>query len=221
MKMQVFPKTIVFVGLLALAGCTSKIAEPEKYSGFLQDYSGLAKTTSPSGKPELRWVSPKYDPKNYSNIVFKPVTYFPQPAPATQADAQMLESIRAYTDTQLKNALARHKTLASSPDAHSLIFRGAITHVETNKEGLQFYEVLPVGLLIAGAEVASGHRTMNTHLYFEGELIDAATQQPVMKVVRKTAGKTLSNESKPVTLETLKEAIDSMASDAAETRPAS
>lgn len=219
--MHTLPKLMAVAGIVMLSGCTSKIAEPEKYSGFLQDYSGLAEATSPSGKPELRWVSPQYDPKNYSNIVFTPVTYFPQPVPATQADAQMLESIRAYTDTQLKNALARHKTLASSPDAHSLIFRGAITHVESNKEGLQFYEVLPVGLLIAGAEVASGHRTMTTHLYFEGELIDAATQQPVMKVVRKSAGKTLSNESKPVTLETLKEAIDSMASDAADVPSAS
>lgn len=219
--MQVFPKTIVFVGLLSLAGCTSKIAEPEKYSGFLQDYSGLTEAASPSGKPELRWVSPRFDPKNYDSIVFTPVTYFPQPSATSQANAQMLETIRAYTESQLKAALAAHKTLAISPDAHSLIFRGAITHVETNKEGLQFYEVLPLGMLIAGAEVASGHRTMNTHLYFEGELIDATTQQPVMKVVRKTEGKTLSNESKPVTLETLKEAIDAMASDAADIRSAS
>lgn len=219
--MQALPKLIVVAGIFMLTGCASKIAEPEKYSGFLQDYSALTEATSLSGNSELRWVSPQYDPKNYDSIVFTPVSYFPQPAPTSQANAQMLETIRAYTETQLKAALAGHKMLASTPDAHSLIFRGAITHVETNKEGLQFYEVLPVGLLIAGAEAASGHRTMNTHLYFEAELIDATTQQPVMKVVRKAEGKTLSNESKPVTLEALKEAIDAMASDAADIRSVS
>ncbi|MBV6819319.1 DUF3313 domain-containing protein [Rahnella sp. PD12R] len=219
--MQILPKLMAVAGVVILSGCTSKIAEPEKYSGFLQDYSGLTEAASPSGRPELRWVSPQYDPKNYDSIVFTPVTYFPQPSATSEANAQMLETIRAYTETQLKAALAAHKTLATSPDAHCLIFRGAITHVDTNKEGLQFYEVLPVGLLIAGAEAASGHRTMNTHLYFEAELIDATTQQPVMKVVRKAEGKTLSNESKPVTLEALKEAIDAMASDAADIRSAS
>lgn len=50
------------------------------------------------------------------------------------------------------------------------------------KEGLQFYEVIPVALIVAGTQMATGHRTMDTHLYFEGELIDAATNKPVIKV---------------------------------------
>lgn len=214
--MKVIIKLIVLYGILIITGCASKIAESEKYSGFLQDYSQLTESTSASGKPELRWVSPRYDPKNYDSIIFTPVIYSPQPSYASRVDAQMQEVIRQYTENQLKTALAKHKTLASSQDKRSLIFRGAITHVETNKEGLQFYEVLPVGLLIAGAEVVSGHRTMNTHLYFEYEFIDAATQQSVMKVVQKTAGKTLSNESKPVTIEVFKDAIDDLASDVRE-----
>ncbi len=62
---------------------------------------------------------------------------------------------------------------SSSPTAgpRSLIFRGAITGVDTSKEGLQFYEVVPVALVVAGTQMATGHRTMDTRLYFEGELI--------------------------------------------------
>ena len=62
-------KVAALAGLLALAGCASKIASPEKYSGFLKDYSKLKETTSASGKPELRWISADYNPKNYDNVV--------------------------------------------------------------------------------------------------------------------------------------------------------
>jgi hypothetical protein len=43
-------------------------------------------------------------------------------------------------------------------------------------------------MVVAGT--ATGHRTMDTNLYFEGELIDAATNKPVLKVVRKGEVKT-------------------------------
>lgn len=46
---------------------------------------------------------------------------------------------------------------------------------------------------------------MDTHLYFEGELIDAATNKPVVKVVRQGEGKDLSNSSTPMAFETLKQ----------------
>ena len=54
MRTQTFFKVAVLTGLLALAGCSSKVAAPEQYSGFLKDYSGLKETTSATGKPTLR-----------------------------------------------------------------------------------------------------------------------------------------------------------------------
>ncbi len=56
--------------------------------------------------------------------------------------------------------------------------------------------------------------TMDTHLFFEGELIDAATNKPVIKVVRQGEGKDLNNESTPMAFETLKKVVDDMATDA-------
>ena len=89
----------------------------------------------------------------------------------------------------MKTAIGTRKPIVTTPGKHSLIFRGAITGVSSQKEGLQFYEVVPVALVVAGTQMATGHRTMDTHLFFEGELIDAATNKPVMKVVRKGEGK--------------------------------
>ncbi|ALR76660.1 DUF3313 domain-containing protein [[Enterobacter] lignolyticus] len=207
-------KVAALAGTLALTGCASKLAQPNQYSGFLKDYSNLKETTSASGKPELRWIDPHFDPKNYDNIVYNPIIYYPVPKPSTQIGQQVLDGIRNYTNQQLKQAISERRTLAAAAGPRSLIFRGAITGVNSSKEGLQFYEVIPVAMIVAGTQAATGHRTMDTNLYFEGELIDATTNKPVVKVVRKNEGQTLANETTPMTIDTLKQVIDDMAVDA-------
>ncbi|WP_342320582.1 DUF3313 domain-containing protein [Kosakonia sp. BYX6] len=201
-------------GLLALSGCTSKVTQPEKYSGFLKDYSGLQETQSATGKPVMRWVAPGFDPAKYDSIVYNPVTYYPVAKPTNQVNQQVLDGVLSYTNSKLKAAAASRKPLVTSPGQRSLIFRGAITGVDASKKGLQFYEVVPVAMVIAGTQMATGHRTMNTHLYFEGELIDAQTNAPVLKVVRQGEGKDLNNENAPVTVDALKQVVDDMATDA-------
>ena len=207
-------KVALLSGLLAMAGCASKVAAPDQFSGFLKDYSGLQQTTSATGKPTLRWVDPSYNPDNYDSIIWTPITYYPEPKPTTQIGKRTLDELRNYTNDKLKAAVAQRKQIVTTPGKHSLIFRGAITGVSSQKEGLQFYEVVPVALVVAGTQMATGHRTMDTHLFFEGELIDAATNKPVVKVVRKGEGKELATENTPLTFQTLKQVVDDMATDA-------
>jgi hypothetical protein len=219
MRTKALLSVAVITAMMALTGCASKIAAPEKYSGFLKDYSNLKETTSASGKPELRWIDPNYNPDNYDNVVYNPIVYYPVPKPNTQIGQKALDQIRNYTNTQMKKAIAERKPLATTVGPRSLIFRGAITGVDSSKEGLQFYEVVPVALVVAGTQLATGHRTMDTNLYFEGELIDAKTNKPVIKVVRKGEGKELANENTPMTVDTLKQVIDDMAIDAVKFDP--
>ena len=214
MRTHTLFKVAVLTGLLALSGCASKVTEPDKYSGFLKNYSDLKETKSATGQTVLRWVDQNYNESKYDNIVYNPVTYYPVPKPTTQVGQKVLDQLLTYTNTQLKSAISKRKPLVTTPGPRSLIFRGAITGVATSKEGLQFYEVIPVALLVAGTQMATGHRTMDTNLYFEGELIDAATNKPVVKVVRKGEGKDLNNESTPMAFETLKKVVDDMATDA-------
>lgn len=219
MRSNTYFKVVALAATLALSGCASKLAQPEQYSGFLKNYSDLKETTSASGKPELRWIDPNYNPANYDNVVFNPIVYYPVPKPTTQVGQNALEQIRNYTNVQLKKAISEKKPLATTAGPRSLIFRGAITGVDSSKEGLQFYEVVPVAMIVAGTQMATGHRTMDTSLYFEGELIDAKTNKPVIKVVRKGEGKSLSNENTPLTADTLKAVIDEMAIDAVKFDP--
>ena len=219
MRAQTLFKVAVLTGLLALSGCASKITQPDKYSGFLKDYSGLKETKSATGQPVLRWVDPNFNESKYDNIVYNPITYYPVPKPTTQVGQQVLDKLLSYTNTQMKTALAKRKPLVTTPGSRSLIFRGAITGVATSKDGLQFYEVIPVAMIVAGTQAATGHRTMDTNLYFEAEVIDAITNKPVIKVVRKGEGKTLANENTPLTVDTLKQVIDDMAVDAVKFDP--
>ncbi|WP_253376601.1 DUF3313 domain-containing protein [unidentified bacterial endosymbiont] len=214
MRTHTFVKVAVLSGLLALAGCASKVAAPDQFSGFLKDYSGLQETTSATGKPVLRWVDPSFNKSHYDNIVWNSITYYPVPKPSTQIGQRTLDELLNYTNTKMKTAIAQRMPIVTTPGPRSLIFRGAITGVSSKAEGLQFYEVVPVALLVAGTQMASGHRTMDTHLFFEGELIDANTGKPVVRVVRKGEGKELNNESTPLTFATLKQVVDDMATDA-------
>lgn len=161
----------------------------------------------------MRWVDPNFNPQNYDSIVYNTVEYYPAPKASTQIGQNVLDQIQAYTNQKIKPALASRKPIVEKAGPHSLIFRGAITGVSSEEEGLQFYEVIPVALVVAGTQMATGHRTMNTHLFFEGELIDATTKKPVIKVVRMEEGKSLPNKNSPLALENLKNVIDGLATD--------
>ncbi|VVY67978.1 Protein of uncharacterised function (DUF3313) [Escherichia coli] len=67
MRTTSFAKVAALCGLLALSGCASKITQPDKYSGFLNNYSDLKETTSATGKPVLRWVDPSFDQSKYDS----------------------------------------------------------------------------------------------------------------------------------------------------------
>lgn len=84
MRTHTLFKVAVLTGLLALSGCASKVTQPDKYSGFLKNYSDLQETTSATGKPVLRWVDPHFNDSNYGqyclqsdNILSRPQTNDP------------------------------------------------------------------------------------------------------------------------------------------------
>ncbi len=213
MRTQAFFKAAALVGVLALTGCASKTTTPEQFSGFLKDYSGLQEATTASGKTELRWISPDYKGTNYDNVVYNPVTYYPVPKPTTQVGEKALSDILTYTNTELKQSISERKPLATKAGPRSLIFRGAITAVDSSKEGLQFYEVVPIAAVVGATQAATGHSTQDTELFIEADFVDAATGAPVVKVVRKVFGESLRNSSQPVTANDFRAAITGLTND--------
>ncbi|GBU11956.1 lipoprotein [Enterobacterales bacterium] len=161
----------------------------------------------------MRWIDPSFRKANYSYLKYEPITFYPEPQPTAQISKETLQGVLAYANSRLKPAMAERLQLTDHAGPRTLIFKGAITGVSTATEGLQFYEVIPVALVIAGAETASGHRTRDTEVYFEGELIDASTGKVVFKVVRKGFGKQVANDTQKVTADDLKSVVDGLAAD--------
>ena len=200
---------VLAAGLL-LAGCSSKVTKTDQYSGFLSDYSKLQETTSPSGHKTLRWIDPSYKESNYRGLYFEPVVYFPAEKPTTRVSQDTLNKIKAYASQRIKTALQDRFTVLNSPaGSRVLVAKLAITAVSAENEDMKFYEVVPVAAVVASTMAASGHTT----LYIEGELIDQDTGKTVLEVARKAYGKTVSNDSSPVTAEDVKAAIDDMVKD--------
>lgn len=204
---------LLAVSVLMLNGCTSHVADKQQYSGFLGDYSQLQPTESASGQPTLRWISPDYQSSQYKDVLYTPLVYYPAAHPTARVSQQTLDEVLSYTDIQLKGAIATRRLLTNQATPHTLKVRAAITAVSAENEGVQFYEVVPVAAVVASTMAASGHRTQNSELFLEIEASDAVTGKPLIRVVRKAFGKTVSNSTTPITFEDLKPGINTMVRD--------
>lgn len=210
----------VAVSGLLLAGCTSKVATKEQYSGFLPNYNNLQETTSPGGQKVLRWVAPGFDPHAYDAVVFNKLELYPAPKPNERVSQETLQELQAFTSagTKNKNVLAQKYRVVNSLEAvpagsRALVMHAAITGVSAANEGMRWYEVVPIAAAVGATQVATGHRTQDTELFIEADFVDAATGAPVVKVVRKVFGESLRNSSQPVTANDFKAAITGLTND--------
>jgi len=198
---------------LALAGCSSKVTQPDEYSGFLGDYSRLKEEKSPSGAEVMRWVDPKIDPGKYTHLYIEPTQLYPKPQPTVKIPQATLAGITAYYDQALKREAEKSLPLATAPGPGVLVVRAAITAVSSKTEGLKPYEVIPIALVAAAVSTASGIRDQETTLGTEAVFLDGGTHAVVAQVVRKGTGKPLSNESQVMKADDVKGVIDGWASD--------
>lgn len=203
----------VCIATLALAGCSSKVTQPEEYSGFLGDYSRLKEEKSPSGAVVMRWIDPKIDPDKYTHLYIEPTQLYPKPQPTVKIPQTTLSGITGYYDQALKREAGKSLPLATSPGPGVLVMRAAITAVSSKTEGLKPYEVVPIALVAAAVSTASGIRDQETTLGTEAVFLDGGNNAVVAQVVRKGTGKPLSNESQVMKPDDVKGVIDGWASD--------
>ncbi|WP_095077228.1 DUF3313 domain-containing protein [Pseudomonas sp. Irchel s3h17] len=203
---------------LLLGGCTSKVTEREQYSGFMYNYNNLEEVTTTSGEKAMRWISPSWNPNAYDTVAFNKLELYPAPKPDERVNRQTLDELQRYMSTGAKNVLGQKYRIVSTPQAapagsRLLVMRAAITGVSASNEGMKWYEVVPIAAVVGGVSAVTGHRDQDTELFVEAELIDARSQQTVVKVVRKLFGETLENSSQPITTKDFKAAIAKLNAD--------
>lgn len=212
MKMPLL-NTLVCCALLGLGGCASSQVDPSQYSGFLKDYSRLKPAQSPSGAPVMRWIDNDVNAAQYTQVYIEPSQFYPKPQPTAVISAQTLQAITRYYDSALKHELGKDLSIASAPGPHTLIVRPAITAVSTSNQGLKPYEVIPIALVAAAVNTASGGRDQNVDIATEAAVLDGDSNKVLAQVVRKGSGKPLENDKTQLGLEDVKPVLDGWAAD--------
>lgn len=203
----------VCIASIGMIGCASKVQQPDEYSGFLKDYSRLKEARSPSGAEVMRWIDPKLNVDQYTQVYIEPSQFYPAPQPTAKIPKSTLTGITGYYDQALKRELGKSLPLASAPGPGVIVVRPAITAVSSKTEGLKPYELIPVALVAAAVSMASGIRDQETTLATEAVFLDGQTQAVVAQVVRKGTGKPLENDSQVLKADDVKKVIDGWASD--------
>jgi len=201
------------IASLAMAGCASKVTQPDEYSGFLSDYSQLKEAKSPSGAEVMRWVDPNLNLRNYTAVFVEPTQFYPKPQATTKIPQGTLDGINAYYNQALKRELVKSLPLASAPGPGVIVVRAAITAVSSKTESLKPYEYIPVALLAAAVSTGAGIRDQETTLGTEAQFLDGGNGKVLAQVVRKGTGKPLSNDSQVMKADDVKSVIDAWASD--------
>ena len=212
MKMPVL-NAMLFGAIVGLVGCASSQVDPSQYSGFLKDYSLLKPEKSATGAPVMRWIDPDIKLSQYTHVYIEPSQFYPQPQPTSVISAQTLQSISRYFDTALKRELGKDMPLAQGPGPNTIVVRPAITAVSTRTEGLKPYEVIPIALVAAAVNTASGGRDQNVEIATEAVFLDGQSQRVLAQVVRKGSGKPLETDKTQLTLGDVKPVLDGWAND--------
>ena len=206
------PRRIVS-GLAGIAVCgLVLVTAPEpafakKNSGFLSDYSKLKTEKDPLGVKRRTWTSSALNGANYQKILVEEVSFYPAPEPSKQVSGDVLEEIRAYIDAKLRESIGAELPMVDEPGPGVLRLRLALTGVAV-KKGLKPWELLPSGLVMAGAKEATGKRKRDVELFVESELTDSVSKQVLALVVREAKGIKLKGGKDQLTLEDAKPNID-------------
>lgn len=202
-----------------MAGCASTTTNPEQYSGFLSDYSGLRPAQSASGVPVMRWVAADFQPQAYHSLLVEKPQFYPAPKPNAQVSQKTLDEIADYLQQALQRELGGQLRIVNHAEPDTIVLRTAISAVELTPEGLKVYEVIPVALVAAAAMTAAGTRDLDTNIYIEVEALDGRTNAPLTRVVRKGHGLQLENDSTQLSLKDLKPVLDEWAKDTRDFKP--
>ena len=205
--------TTAAITLLTACSSTSKDVEKKEkadYSGFLSDYSRLQPSTSPSGSPVMRWISPDLSKGHYTKVYLEPpVLYLGKgQQPTKQVSRETMDQIVAYFGNAQREILQRKGALASAPGPNTLRVRSAITSVRAREEGLKPYEYIPVALVFAEASKAAGKRDEDVTVYVEGEASDSQTGELLAEFARMDKGPELPNEQTQLTLKDVQPLLD-------------
>lgn len=212
-----YNKTKVFLVALAfsLGACSSTStdtvadAPSNKYSGFLSDYSQLKSVDVGDDSQLTRYISKELKSRNYTQVMFDPISYYPAPKTTDTVTKEVLGEISQYFNKTISTEIAKEMPVVNEAGEGTLRFKMAITSVKILDKELAVYQYVPIAFLINAAK--GGLTDVEVHFQIEAEIVDSLTGEVMGSAVKSGVGETLANETTSLTLANLKPLIDKWA----------
>lgn len=200
---------IVVLGMtLAIAAAPAQ----SQNSGFLRNYSDLQETQNATGQTIRGWASPAFTPASYNAVLLDPLVFYPEPKPSAQVSAATLEQMLTYTNTALKQALAKRFKMVDRPGRGVARLRIAITSVAAKEEDLKPYQLVPLAFVFTMASRAAEGTPEKAVIVVEVEATDSATGKLLGERVRTGTGERLPKigDKDVITLDAVKPLLDQL-----------
>ncbi len=212
-----YNKTKLFLVALALSlgACSSTSTETagdaplNKHSGFLSDYSQLKFVDAGDDSQLTRYISKELKARNYTQVMFDPISYYPAPKTTDTVSKEVLGEISQYFNKTISTEIAKEMPVVNEAGEGTLRFKMAITGVQILDKELAVYQYVPIAFLINAAK--GGLTDVEVHFQIEAEIVDSLTGEVMGSAVKSGVGETLANETTALTLESLKPLIDKWA----------
>lgn len=212
--MRIFKLATTLIVTSLLTACGGAATKPTQTTGFLANYDQLDSVQGASETQVWRWRSPDFKPATYHSLKLMPVVFSPPPAPNDQISLKVLHEIRnKIDDTLLQQSLAVGIPLSETARSGVLTLRPAITSVNLSLQEMKITEVIPIRLVLSGAELALGLRDKDVTFLFEYELVDSVTGQVMVSGVRHANTRPLDGDSDTLKQEHAKEMLNTLAKD--------
>jgi hypothetical protein len=179
-----------------LAGCAStKPAPPQRYSGFLEDYSILTPREGSDGAA-LRFVKPGVRFGQFEQLIIDPViVYYGVGTGLHDIPKQDLETLANHLYSALVSQLGADYPLVQRPGPDVLRIQVALTEVEPSDVVLNaMSSAMPVRPVSEVKELTTGTQAFVGSAGIEAKIVDSASGQLLAAAVdRRQGGKRLED----------------------------
>ena len=195
--------------LLTIISCTTneKITE-DKYSGFLNDYSNLR--PDPKDVDTLAYVTPGVNWQKYSNAMVDKVKII-TPEGQEKKDGALLLAVTDKYRALISEQVAKKFNVVDKAALDTIRIQPAITGISVSFDDREFYQYLPIGVVVTGAARTSGLSKENVRVITEIKVIDSVSGQVLAKAIDLKAGKEKQNKESEVVLSDVEPVLEQWA----------
>lgn len=201
--------TGLLISCVLITGCaTNEQVTADKYSGFLNDYSNLR--ADPKDKQTLAYVTPGINWQKYNNAMVDKVIII-TPDGKEKKDGDLLLATSDKYRELVREKMSKEFNLVDKAASDTIRIQPAITGVSVSFDDREFYQYLPIGVVVTGAARTSGLSKENVRVMTEIRVVDSISGKVLAKAVDLKAGKEKQDKKSKIVLSDVEPVLEQWA----------